>query len=58
MLLSETINITWMYNKWDRFDVVRATYNDKELYDGKEISCRYVDIKSRNTWKIYRVLSK
>ena len=56
-LLEEYVDFIWMYKDWDRFKVVKGTYNDKEIYDSEEISCWYVNIKSKNTWKIYRVLS-
>lgn len=57
MLGSKTVDLMKMYEEWDRFFVVRSTYNDKEVFNGDYISCRYVDICSIRTWKIYRALS-
>lgn len=53
----EMVDLIWMYEKWDRFMVVKGTYRGKEVLDGKLISCRYVDIYSQKTWKVYRALS-
>ena len=57
MLLIEFVDILNMYRSGDRFMVVKATYKDKEISDGKYINCRYVDIYSEKTKKIYRALS-
>jgi hypothetical protein len=56
-LIKERINLEWMYEKWDRFKIVRGTYNDKQPLGDKEISCWYVNVISEKTWKVYRVLS-
>ena len=57
ILLIEFINLLDMYKRGDRFIVVKATYKDKEISDGKYINCWYVNIYSEKTKKIYRVLS-
>lgn len=56
-LLNEFPNIIWMYINWDRFEVVKGTYNDKEINEHGRVSCWYVNIRSKKTWKVYRVLS-
>ncbi len=57
ILLIEFVDILNMYKSGDRFMVVKATYKDKEICNGKYINCWYVDVYSEKTKNIYRVLS-
>jgi hypothetical protein len=58
-LMDKNIDILDMYASGDRFMVIKATYEGKEIssIDKKYISCWYVDIYSEKTKKTYRVLS-
>lgn len=58
LILSDHIDLIKMYKDWERFEVIKGTYNDKEAYDHKYLSCRFVNIRSLQTWEEYRALSK
>ena len=57
-LLIEFIDMLGMYDSGDRFMVVKGTYQGTELSDWEVYNCWYVDVRSQNTWEIYRVLSE
>lgn len=58
ILLIDFNDILGMYDSWDRFMVVKGTYQGTELSDWEVYNCWYVDVRSQNTWEIYRVLSE
>ena len=53
-----TFDMFWAYSNWDRFTVVRPTYSEDIKYDRKKIKCWFVNVRSKKTWKVYRVLSR
>ena len=53
----QCIDFKWMYENWDRFEVVRDTYKGTQPCGHEEISGWYVNVCSQKTWKVYRVLS-
>jgi len=46
------------YSNRDRFTVVKPTYSEYIKYDRERIKCWFVNVRSKKTWKVYRVLSR
>lgn len=57
LLSVKIVDIMKMYDEWDRFEVVKSTYNDRGIFGDGRMYNSYVDIRSRKTWNVYTALS-